>query len=347
MNPKPLETPRPWDAARQPLECIGVREETADVRTFTFRAGPATIFRYRPGQFVTLQIPAPGGPLHRSYTLASSPSRPFAVSVTVKAQAGSLGTRWMFDTLRPGMTLRALGPMGGFFLPDPPGGQPLLFLSAGSGITPMMSMLRWCQDMAPMTDITFVQCARTREDLMFLEELALMARTMPRLRVAAVIARGTVEAPFLSGRMDLALLGAAAPDFLARRVYCCGPDGFMAAMRDGLIERGLDPEHYAQESFGAAEETPPPLTEGGFPIRFSLTGAEALGDETRTILEIAKGAGVPISSACGMGLCGTCKVRANGPVEMTHQGGIFDDEIAEGFILACCSRPRGAVEIEA
>lgn len=345
---KPLETPRPWDAARQPLECVRVREETADVRTFTFRAGPGTIFRHRPGQFVTLQLPVPGGPpLHRSYTISSSPSRPFALSVTVKAQEGSVGTRWMFDHLRPGMKIRALGPMGAFVLPDPPGSEPLLLLSAGSGITPMMAMLRWCQDLAPMTDVAFVQCARTEADLMFLDELALMAKTMPRLRVAAVVARGTVEAPFLSGRMDMALLGLAAPDFMARRVYCCGPDGFMAAMREGLVAGGLDPEHYAQESFGVSETDAAPLTEGGFPIRFLVTGAEGLGDETRTILEVARGAGVAIPSACGMGLCGTCKVRANGPVEMTHQGGIFDDEIAEGYILACCSRPKGAVEVEA
>jgi ferredoxin-NADP reductase len=347
MPLKPLETPRPWDAARQPLECVGIREETADVRTFTFRAGPGTIFRYRPGQFVTLQIPAPGGPLHRSYTLASSPSRPFAISVTVKAQAGSSGTQWMFDNITPGSTIRALGPMGTFFLPDPPGGEPLLLLSAGSGITPMLSMLRWCQDMAPMTDIVFVQCARTETDLMFLDELALMAKTMPRLGVVSVVARGTVEAPFLSGRMDMRLLAMAAPDFAERRVFCCGPDGFMAAMREGLVAGGFDPERYAQESFGATELTPAPLTEGGFPIRFSVSGAEALGDPSRTILEVARGAGVAIPSACGMGICGTCRVRANGPVEMEHQGGIFDDEIAEGYILACCSRPQGEVEVEA
>ncbi len=347
MTTKPLEMPRPWDAARHPLECVSVREETADVRTFTFRGDPGTIFRYHPGQFITLRLPVEGQQLHRSYTLSSSPSRPFAVSVTVKAQEGSVGTRWMFDNVRPGVKLRALGPMGGFFLSDPPGAKPILLLSAGSGITPMMSMLRWCQDLAPRTDITFVQCARTEADLMFLDELALMAKTMPRLRVAAVVARGTVEPPYLSGRMDMALMSLAAPDFAERRVFCCGPDGFMASMREGLVAGGLDPEHYAQESFGAAEKESAPIGEGGFPVRFTLTGTEAMGDKEHTVLEIAKAAGIPISSACGMGLCGTCRVRANGPVEMNHQGGIFDDEIAEGYILACCSKPQGEIEIEA
>ena len=347
MTAKPLEMPRPWDAARHPLECVSVREETADVRTFTFRAEPGTIFRYHPGQFMTLRLPVEGEQLHRSYTLSSSPSRPFAVSVTVKAQEGSIGTRWMFDNVRPGVKLRALGPMGGFFLPDPPGAKPILLLSAGSGITPMMSMLRWCHDLAPATDVAFVQCARAQADLMFLDELALMAARMPKLRVGAVVARGTVEPPYLSGRMDMALMRLAVPDFAERRVYCCGPDGFMAAMREGLVAGGLAPEDYAQESFGAAEKEAAPIGEGGFPVRFTLTGTEAMGDKDHTILEIAKSAGIPISSACGMGLCGTCRVRASGPVEMNHQGGIFEDEIAEGYILACCSKPQGEVEIEA
>lgn len=343
----PMEMPRAWDPARQPLECVAVREETRDVRTFVFRAGPGTMFRYRPGQFVTLQIPAKGGPLHRSYTLASSPSRPFAVSVTVKAQEGSEGARWLFDNLRPGGKIRALGPMGHFTLSDPPGGMPLLLLSAGSGITPMMSMLRWCADLAPMTEVTFVQCARTEGDLLFRDELESIARAMPRLRLAYVIAKGVAEAPYLSGRMDMELMKLVVPDFAERKVYCCGPEMFMASMREGLVAGGLDPDHYAQESFGVVEAAPAPITEGGVAISFSVSGIEARGDTSRTILEVARGAGVAISSACGMGLCGTCKVRASGPVEMRHQGGIFDDEIADGMILACCSHPLGPVEVEA
>lgn len=345
-TPPALETPKAWESARQTLECVGARAETADVRTFTFRAGAGIWFRYRPGQFITLALPAPGGPLHRSYTLSSSPSRPFAISVTVKRQADSVGGAWMFENVKPGTRLRAMGPMGGFFLGDPPGSRPLLFVSAGSGATPMMSMLRWCADCAPSTDITYVHVARTPEDILFRAELLALTAVMPRLRLSFVIGKGA-DAACRVARLDAALLAEIAPDLREREVFCCGPDGFMTAMRDGLALLGHDPAQYHQESFGAVAEPAGPVSAGGPPITFALSGIEVAGDPSRTILEAARGAGITIPSACGMGMCGTCKVRASGPVEMTHQGGIFDDEIAEGLILACCSRPRGAVEVEA
>lgn len=340
------DMPKTWDGARQPLECVGTRDEAPDVRSFFFRAGAGSWFNYRPGQFVTLELPAPGGPIRRSYTLSSTPSRPFAIAVTAKAGPDSVATRWMFDNLVAGRRIRAIGPMGGFALGDPVGPRPLLLVSAGSGATPVMSMLRWCADCAPSTDIAYVHCARGPEDILFREELLGLARSMPRLRLSFVVARDG-DAGCRSGRLDPEMLDALVPDMTRREVYCCGPDGFMTAMREGLMAAGLDAARYHQESFGAAVAPSGPMTAGGPPVRFALSGIEAMGDPKRSILEIARAAGVTIPSACGMGMCGTCKVRGSGPVEMTHQGGIFDDEIDEGMILACCARPLGPVEIEA
>src|SRR5690554_1511553 len=85
----------PWDDRLQVLEVIGVIEEAPEVKTFTFRSAAQTWFRYKPGQFVTLELPVGDEPLLRTYTLSSSPSRPFSIAVTVKAQPGSIGTRWM------------------------------------------------------------------------------------------------------------------------------------------------------------------------------------------------------------------------------------------------------------
>ncbi len=99
----------PWHDRHNLLECIGVTAETSDVMTFTFRSDQKNWFRYLPGQFVTLELPvSPDEPAMRTYTLSSTPSRPFAVAVTVKAQKESIGTRWMFDNLKPGMKLKAL-----------------------------------------------------------------------------------------------------------------------------------------------------------------------------------------------------------------------------------------------
>lgn len=100
---KHIDEMKPWSDKLQLLECISVTPETQDVMTFLFRSEDQNWFRYLPGQFVTLELPVGKEPLYRTYTLSSSPSRPYALSVTVKAQANSIGTRWMFDNLRPGM----------------------------------------------------------------------------------------------------------------------------------------------------------------------------------------------------------------------------------------------------
>lgn len=104
----------PWRDRQHMLECMSAVAETADVMTFTFRSDKPAWFRYLPGQFVTLELPVAAKPVMRTYTLSSSPSRPLSVAVTVKAQPGSIGTRWMFDNLKPGMMLKAFGPLGDF-----------------------------------------------------------------------------------------------------------------------------------------------------------------------------------------------------------------------------------------
>ena len=118
----------------EPLECVSRLPEAANVVTFTFQAPSGAMFRFKPGQFVTLELPVDGGPLHRTYTVSSSPSRPTSLTITVKAQNASVGTRWMLDTLLPGMRVKATGPGGHFSHLNHPSAK-YLFVSAGSGIT--------------------------------------------------------------------------------------------------------------------------------------------------------------------------------------------------------------------
>ena len=122
------------------LECVSILPETPNVITVCFQSPSGRPFDFNAGQFLTLELPVPGGPLYRTYTISSSPSRPLSLTLTMKAQADSIGTRWMMDNLKPGMRLRALGPAGRFTATDHPGDK-YLFISAGSGITPMMSMV--------------------------------------------------------------------------------------------------------------------------------------------------------------------------------------------------------------
>lgn len=354
-----LDEMAPWNDRLQVLEVTGVTEEAPDVRTFTFRSDAQTWFRYKPGQFITLELPMAEGPLMRTYTLSSSPSRPFSIAVTVKAQAGSVGTRWMFDNLRRGSRIKARGPAGDFTHHNHAAGK-YLFVSAGSGVTPMMSMLRWLADCAPWTDVAFVNCARRPEEIVFRKELELLGSSMPGLSLGFMIEERSSRESWFGhmGRIDAVRLPLLAPDFHEREVFCCGPDPFMRAVRGMLEAAGFDMARYHQESFGAPPvEAPPPVSteegdaphpEATMPIRFADSDVEAQCVSGQTVLQAARASGVRISAACEFGLCGTCRVKKlSGEVEMNHNGGILDDEIADGYILACCSKPLSPLEVEA
>lgn len=353
---KHIDEMKPWSDKLQLLECISVTPETQDVMTFLFRSEDQNWFRYLPGQFVTLELPVGKEPLYRTYTLSSSPSRPYALSVTVKAQANSIGTRWMFDNLRPGMKIRALGPLGDFSYVRHPGDK-YLFISAGSGVTPMMSMVRDMSDRAPQSDIAFINCSRSPSDIVFRHELEYLARFMPKLSLGFIVENcGRTDLwSGLKGMVDKAKIALLSPDFMERTVFCCGPEPFMAAVRSMLDASGFDMSRYHQESFSPAA----PVTVGESVLTdvdgealsmvgFTLSGKEMACQPGQTVLMTARAAGVRIGAACESGICGTCRVlKLSGEVEMNHNGGILDDEIEEGYILACCSRPLTDVKVEA
>ncbi|WP_325175704.1 hybrid-cluster NAD(P)-dependent oxidoreductase [Cereibacter sphaeroides] len=341
----------PWNDGEE-LECAMVIPETADCATIAFRAPSGAWFDYQPGQFLTLELPVPGGPVQRTYTISSSPSRPLSLSITVKAQPGSVGGRWMLDHLVPGMRLRAHGPAGQFTSLRHPA-RKHLFISAGSGITPMMSMTTWAWDSGEMPDIVFVHAARRPSDIIFRQRLEQFASRVPGLQL-----RFTVEEvesfevwPGYRGRLSQIMLGLMAPDYLDREVFCCGPEPFMRSVREMLASLGFDMTRYHEESFAAPalEEVPvemaPPAAVSE--VSFAGSGLSVACDGTETVLAVARRAGLNIPSGCNFGLCGTCKVqKVSGEVAMVHNGGISDDEIAAGLILACCSRPQGSVTID-
>ncbi|MFC5385543.1 2Fe-2S iron-sulfur cluster-binding protein [Aquamicrobium segne] len=353
-----LDEMTPWDDRLQVLEVIGIIDEAPEVKTFTFRSDNQTWFRYQPGQFMTLELPVGEEPLLRTYTLSSSPSRPFSIAVTVKAQAGSIGTRWMFENLKIGSHIRAFGPAGSFSHHNYPAAK-YLFLSAGSGITPMMSMLRWLNDCAPWTDVTFVNCARRPEEIIFRKELELLGSAMPGLTLGFLIEERSSRESWFGhiGRIDAVRMPLLSPDFREREVFCCGPEPFMNAVRDMLETVGFNMEQYHQESFAApaVEAVTAPFTNAetdqssqAMSVQFTLSDVQASCLPGQTVLQAARAGGVRISAACEFGLCGTCKVKKlSGEVEMDHNGGILDEEVTEGFILACCSKLLTPLEIEA
>lgn len=347
MNaPQPL---RFWNAATTKLRCVAIVPEAPDVKTFHFAAEDGSWFRYQPGQFVTLALPVPGNIVYRTYTLSSTPTRPLRASVTVKAQKDSIGTRWLLDHFQVGETLSAVGPAGDFTLPPKP--EKLLFISGGSGVTPMLSMTRYLHDLAADVDIAFLHFARTPADLLFTSEIDALAGLWPALKPRCVVddpAGADWTGPI--GRPDDALLRQLCADLAGRDVFCCGPAPFMQAVREAVANIAGSLDRYREESFQPAAPAPveSAATSDTAEIRFTQSDRKATITGAETILAAAQAAGIPIPYACEMGLCGTCQVKKiSGDVVMNHDGGITDDAIAEGYILACCSRPAsGTIEID-
>ncbi len=339
------------------LECVSVIPEVPNTATFTFRAPSGAFFDFLPGQFLTLEIPAATGIVHRTYTISSSPSRPRSISITAKAQDSSVGTRWMLDNLAPGAPIKALGPAGLFSHLNHEA-EKHLFISAGSGITPMMSMTTFMFDLGSEPDIVFVNCARRPGEVIFRERLEHMASRVPGIDLKWVVEKPDRYSPWtgFQGQFNQLMLGLMAPDYLEREVFCCGPEPFMQAVREALQGLGYDMDRYHQESFHAPVETKSdvpdlddvvPDEDTRAEVTFAVSGVTAKVAETETILAAAKANGLNIPSGCTFGVCGTCKVRkTEGDVHMVHNGGISEDDIAEGYILACCSNPIGKVTVD-
>ena len=344
------------------LICRAVLPVTRDVRTFVLGPAGPRLFSFQPGQYLAVTTPAGS----RCYTISSPPTRPHLLAITVKRTPGGPVSGWLHDEFRPGMCISAAGPYGGFSCAAYPA-RSYLFLSAGSGITPVMSMTRTLADLASDAEITFVHSARTPSDLIFAAELTAMAAASPRLRLAFVCEDAPADWAGYRGRLSRETLAAIVPDLPAREVFACGPDGYMESVRTMLAEAGLDLRRYHEESFtferlaterlatepGAAPRAPS-RTAGdsasgtGFSVEFTRSGRTVACPPGTLVLDAALRAGLTLPSSCGEGVCGTCKsTLVSGSVDMAHNGGIRPREIAANKILLCCSTPLEDLVIDA
>ncbi|BCQ24797.1 hybrid-cluster NAD(P)-dependent oxidoreductase [Caballeronia sp. NK8] len=253
-----------WDCdTDETLVCCHVRQETHDVKSFFFKAPGERTFVFEPGQFITLELDIDGEQINRCYTISSAPTRPHTISITVKRVPGGKVSNWLHDNVVAGTTVRVLGPSGEFTCARHPA-RKFLFLSAGSGITPLMSMSRAHHELVDDADIMFVHSARTPDDIIFARELDLIASNQKNFRTAFVCERvgARTNWPGVTGFLSLPLLKLIAPDFLEREIFTCGPAPYMKAVRDLLDEGGFDRKHYHEESFsfGVVEEVAAVLT---------------------------------------------------------------------------------------
>ncbi|MBW4571165.1 MAG: FHA domain-containing protein [Tolypothrix carrinoi HA7290-LM1] len=256
-----------WTKGDLTVRCIGVIDETHDVRTFRFVADPPVLFSYKPGQFVTLDLEINGEEISRSYSISSTPSRPHTLEITVKRVPAPVGcepetpkglvSNWLHDNVTPGSIIKLNGPLGKFTCFANPS-QKLLLISAGSGITPMMSMSRWLCDTGANCDIIFFHCARSPRDIIYRHELEMMSARYANFHLAVSTTRTEPGHSWLSltGRLDPAMLQVVAPDYRIRTVYVCGPDTFMESTKQMLESISFPMQNYYEESFGPPKKKP-------------------------------------------------------------------------------------------
>lgn len=342
-----------WNAAVDDLfVCTAVRNVASDTKTVVFAPRRPSAVTFEAGQHVTIEFDVDGSSVNRCYTISSPPTRPERLSITVKRTDRGHVSQWIHSGgMCVGSRVRIGEPQGSFTMTHHPA-EAYLLLTAGSGITPALSMLRTLYDLGADCDVLLIHSQRQPDEIAYRNEIDWMARQLPGVNIRYVCTGADPRDPsVMYGRMDSTLLRKLAPDLARREVFICGPDPYRADMNAAALAAGCHAGRIHQETFKveASDASAPAWTAHldrddavprAFKVDFCELGTTVECPAGTTILEAATAAGLTLPSSCTQGLCGTCKsTLRGGEVDMQHAGGIRPREIAAGKFLPCCSRP--------
>jgi ring-1,2-phenylacetyl-CoA epoxidase subunit PaaE len=349
-----------------PLTVAEVIAETDEAKSFRFDVPLelAETFRFRPGQHLTLRADIGGEDIRRNYSLCVAPQEG-ALKVTVKRIGGGAFSNWANDNVRPGDRLEVMAPHGSFTWSfDPAARHHYVGFAGGSGITPVLSLLKTALVTEPGSRFTLLYGNRDSQSVIFLEELArLKNRFMDRLQVHHFLAEEAEDIELFNGMLDRTKCD----DILARLVdpkqidafFICGPGPMMDAAEAAIQAHGVPHERILIERFTAGRPSDAIAAQlaatreeaRGASMWVTLDGRKrrvAFDAEAGNILDSARAAGLPAPYACKAGVCATCRARVvSGEVEMGARYGLSDEEVAAGYVLTCQSVPKGeGVELD-
>ncbi len=297
----------------------------------------AEAFAYRPGQFLTVRVPLPdGGSVARCYSLSSSPQAGDRPAVTVKRMPFGYASNWIADHVTAGTVLDLLPPAG-TFTPRSLDAD-LLLIAGGSGITPVMSILTSAL-LAGRGKIVLIYANPDERSVIFGARIRDLAAAAPhRLVVVHWL-------DVLQGAPDAAALRELARPYASYDAYVCGPDPYMAVARAALRDLGVPQQRVHVERFLSLEENPFEATEDpgdGVAATLEVTIDDKLHEldwpPGRRMLDVMIDSGLAASYSCREGICGACACRLlAGEVEMAHNEVLEDEDLAEGYVLACQS----------
>nr|WP_090342080.1 ferredoxin reductase [Mycolicibacterium malmesburyense]CRL72429.1 ferredoxin [Mycolicibacterium malmesburyense] len=286
-----------WSARELRGRVLDVRRETEDSATLVIKPGWGFTFDYQPGQYIGIGVQIDGRFRWRSYSLTSAPSRTTrTITITVKAMPEGFLSTHLVDGLAPGTIVRLAAPQGNFVMPDPAPAK-VLFLTGGSGITPVMSMLRTLARRDQITDIVHLHSAPMESDVLFAAELAELARAHDGYRLR-------VRATRTAGRLDLAGLDDEVPDWRERQAWACGPEGMLDAAQRSWSAAGLA-ERLHLERFAVSKTA---VHGQGGTVEFARSGKTVEVDAATPLMEAGEEAGIRMPFGCRMGICQSCVV---------------------------------------
>ena len=371
-----LEATGSWERALETIDANRERNVYADYTIFKVekesesitsfylrRADGSALASYEAGQFLPIRLTIPGQPkpVHRNYTVSDAPN-PEHYRLSIKREGGAaLVSNFLHDHATPGFRLEAMAPRGKFGC-DAACTRPVVLISGGVGITPMIAMANHLINEGRRTRnfrrTVFIHGTTNGRTLAFGPHLRSLARVHESLTVHVRFSRPDAgdrlgETHDSVGRIDLALLKSVLP-FDDHDFFLCGPEGFMQSLYDGLIGLGVREERIHFESFGPAtvlkhDRTPsaPPgaIAEGPVVVRFAASGVEAEWLPSKgTLLELAEAAGLSPDFGCRSGICGTCATPITcGTVDYVEEP---VGPRADGEVLICCSTPRSTAGSE-
>ncbi|CAH0533443.1 Flavohemoprotein [Vibrio stylophorae] len=298
---------------------------------------------FQAGQFVSLNVPIQGQSHQRSYSVSqwqqNKVSGEIRFQLMIKRVDHGLVSNWLIDQLKPKDRLQASAPQGEFCLQREP--SPVLLMSAGSGITPMLAMLTQLLAEMHNRDVIFYYLCHQESDAAVLSHLHSLAAQHPQFDLRLALSKPTQPWTGLTGRLNLGHIRAL-PDLKSFQIYLCGPNGFMEKAQQLLLRQGVAQNQIHQEFF---QTSTPTGAKQDCSIQFD--GFRFMGNNQASLLLQLEQQGLQLAHSCRSGFCGACKVTIReGKVNHGHSQALTPEEIAQGQALACCCIPLTDIVVE-
>ncbi|MBC5994614.1 ferredoxin--NADP reductase [Pontibacter cellulosilyticus] len=345
------------------LKIVEITHETSDAITIHFEHPEKQAIPYKPGQFLTLILNIDGKEIRRSYSLSSTPHEAPRLAVTVKRVSGGLMSNYLLDNAKVGDEIKVMQPIGNFCLTCAPDNQRhVLLFGAGSGITPLMSILKAVLREEPNSQVTLLYGNTDENSVIFKDQLqALETQYAGRLKVAYIYSQPK-QACENRGRMNQSLIIKILERLQLAKVdnavyYMCGPEGMMEEVRHALDVLHVPADRIFRESFVSnklieqqqqaaqhgdvlATEDDGEITTQTVTIIYEGAEYQVEVQPDQTILEAALDQDVDLPYSCQAGLCTACRGKClSGKVHLDEREGLSDAELEEGYVLNCVGHP--------